>query len=194
MLDSSRQARMTKKKKSSIKHQLAIPPQLIERRIYLIRGLKVMLSTHLAELYDVEPRTLMQAVKRKAERFPPDFMFRLSREEFSAVRSQIVILQEGRGRHPKYPPYAFSEQGVAMLSSVLNSKRAVQVNIAIMRAFVRLRRILSTNKALARKVQALERGHTEHDAKINAIFDAIRELMKPPDKPKPRIGFKGDKT
>ena len=184
---------MTTKKKKAASRKLSVRPQLIEQRIYLIRAQKVMLSTHLAELYDVEPRTLMQAVKRKAERFPPDFMFQLSQEEFKSLRSQIVILEEGRGRHPKYRPYAFTEQGVAMLSSVLNSERAVQVNIAIMRTFVQLRQMLAEHKDLARKIKALERGQAEHDAKINVIFDAIRKLMEPPNKRTPRIGFKGGK-
>lgn len=149
-----------------------------------------MLSVHLAELYEVEPRALMQAVKRQAGRFPPDFMFQRSREEFSALRSQIVILKGGRGQHPKYPPYAFTEQGVAMLSSVLNSERAVQVNIAIMRAFVRLRKILETHKNLARKIEALEKKDQEQDTQFKLVFDAIRELMASPGGKKKRIGFR----
>lgn len=126
----------------------------IEQRIYLIRGQKVLLGMHLAELYGVEVRTLIQAVKRNIERFPEDFIFQLSRAEFDSLRSQTVILKtavkkSSRGRHIKYLPYAFTEQGVAMLSGVLRSKRAIQVNIAVMRAFVKLRQILSTHKELA---------------------------------------------
>ena len=184
---------MTKKKKSSVKHQLAIPPQLIERRIYLIRRQKVMLDFDLAQLYGVTTGNLNLAVRRNKNRFPDDFMFQLTGQESKSLLLQIARPKRRGGR--RTPPYAFTEQGVAMLSSVLRSERAAQVNIAIMRAFVRLRRILSTNKALARKVQALEHGHAEHGAKINAIFDAIRKLMEPPpDDPKPRIGFKGSKT
>lgn len=162
----------------------------IERRIFLIRREKVMLSTDLADLYGVEPRALVQAVTRNRDRFPDDFMFQLSREEWSALKSQIVILNVGRGKHPKYLPYAFTEQGVAMLSSVLRSKRAVRVNIAIMRAFVRLRQVLATHKDLAQKLAALERKYGKHDLEIKAIFNAIRKLMEPaPPPPSRRIGF-----
>ena len=119
---------MTKHAENSAPKQL-IPAEVIERRIYLIRGQKVMLSTDLAQLYDVEPRILVQAVKRNRDRFPGDFMFQLNQKEVLFLRSQIVILKQGRGQHQKYPPYAFTEQGVAMLSSVLRSKRAVQVDL-----------------------------------------------------------------
>jgi hypothetical protein len=131
----------------------------------------------------------VQAVSRNLKRFPSDFMFQLSKHEFEALRSQIVISNKGRGGR-RYLPYAFTEQGVAMLSSVLNSERAVQVNIAIMRAFVRLRQVLSSNKALANKLAELERKLESHDGHIRSLFDAIRQLMAPPD-PKPRrIGFR----
>ncbi len=120
-------------------NQFVLPAQAIQEKIYLIRGNKVMLSHDLASLYDVEPRALIQAVKRNLERFPDDFMFQLSADEFRLLRSQIVILEVGRGRHPKHPPYAFTEQGVAMLSAVLRSDRAIQVSVAIMRVFVKLR-------------------------------------------------------
>ena len=184
---------MPKKKPRSAALQLAIPPQLIERRIYLIRGQKVMLDAELAELYRVENRALIQAMKRNIERFPADFMFQLNKDEWRLLRSQIVISSSTWGGR-RYPPYAFTEQGVAMLSTVLKSKRAVAVNIEIMRAFVRLRRFLASHDELARKLEALERGHGEHDAKINVIFEAIRKLMKPPpDKPKRSIGFGGRK-
>ncbi len=139
---------------------------LIEKRIFLIRGHRVMFSTHLAELYGVKVKALIQAVKRNLERFPSDFAFQLTWEEAKALRSQIVTLKEGaskRGRHIKYLPYAFTQEGVAMLSSVLRSQRAVQVNIAIMRAFVRFREILSAHKELALKLKQLEAKVGKHD-------------------------------
>ena len=166
-----------------------IPQEIIERKIYLIRGQKVMLSTHLAKLYGVKTKVLIQAVKRNIKRFPKDFMFQLSWEEAQSSRSQFVTLK--KGQNIKYLPYAFTEQGVAMLSSVLNSERAIQVNIAIMRAFVKLREILSTHKELAYKLKELETKIEKHDEEIIAIFEAIRQLMAPPpEKPKPRIGFR----
>jgi hypothetical protein len=143
-----------------------------------------MLSTDLAELYGVEPRTLVQAVKRNINRFPQDFMFQLSKEEFSNLKSQFVISSWGGLR--RAAPYAFTEQGVAMLSSVLRSKRAIQVNIEIMRAFIRLRRILASHADLARKLDALEK---KYDTQFKVVFDAIRELMKPPETKKRPIGF-----
>ncbi|MDP2913275.1 MAG: ORF6N domain-containing protein [Candidatus Omnitrophota bacterium] len=171
-----------------------MPQEIIENKIYLIRGRKVMLSTHLAGLYGVEARALIQAVKRNIDRFPDDFMFQLTGEELESLRSQIVILNKGapaRGRHIKYLPYAFTEQGVAMLSSVLNGKRAIQVNIAIMRAFVKIRQILSTHKELAHKLNELERKIEKHDVDICSIFEAIRQLMAPsPAKPRVITGFR----
>jgi phage regulator Rha-like protein len=163
-----------------------VSPERIEKSILLIRGHKVMLDHDLAELYGVEIRVLVQSVKRNLNRFPSDFMFQLTVEENAALRSQIVTLKGGRGQHRKYLPYAFTEQGVAMLSSVLRSKRAVQVNIEIMRAFVRLRQILASNAQLARKLDALER---KYDAQFKVVFDAIRQLMTPPEPEKRKIGF-----
>jgi alpha-ketoglutarate-dependent taurine dioxygenase len=163
-----------------------IPPQRIEKSIFLIRGQKVMLDADLAELYQVSTKVLNQAVKRNEDRFPTDFMFQLTPEEFTALRSQIVTLESGRGRHRKYLPHAFTEQGVAMLSSVLRSKRAVSVNIEIMRAFVRLREILATHKDLANKLEMLER---KYDAQFKVVFDAIRQLMTRPEPKKRKIGF-----
>ena len=161
--------------------------QTTERKILLLRGQKVMLSTDLAQLYEVEPRALVQAVKRNQDRFPKDFMFQLSAAEFRSLKSQIVILKQGRGQHAKYPPYAFTEQGVAMLSSVLGSKRAIQVNIAIMRAFVRLREILATHKVLSQKIEQME---SRYDSRFRVVFDAIRKLMEPPAKARRRaVGF-----
>ncbi len=157
----------------------------VERYILLIRGQKVMLSTHLAELYQVEPRVLTQAVRRNMDRFPEDFMFKLKTGEFSSLKSQFVISSWGGIRKP---PYAFTEQGVAMLSSVLRSSRAVQVNIAIMRAFVRLREMLAAHRELARRMDEMER---KYDAQFKVVFDAIRELMRPePEPQRPRIGFR----
>jgi hypothetical protein len=164
--------------------QSVIPRAGIENRIFLLRGEKVMLSTDLAGLYHVAPRVLIQSVKRNAERFPADFMFQLTAKEFQNLKSQFVISSWGGVRRAN--PYAFTEQGVAMLSSVLRSKRAVRVNIEIMRAFVRLRRILATHQDLARKLAALEK---KYDAQFRAVFDAIRELMRPP---KRQIGFRQD--
>jgi hypothetical protein len=142
-----------------------------------------MLSTDLAELYEVEARVLVQAVKRNRERFPEDFMFQLTRAEYANLKSQFVTSSWGGARAA---PYAFTEQGVAMLSSVLRSPRAVQVNIAIMRAFVKLREILGSHRDLARRLAEMER---KYDGQFKAVFAAIHELMKPPEKPRRRIGF-----
>jgi hypothetical protein len=174
---------------STLKSQIVtsnsvIPEERVERRILSIRGQKVMLSTDLAELYEVAPKVLMQSVKRNRERFPADFMFQLSRIEYANLKSQIVTSSWGGVR--RATPYAFTEQGVAMLSSVLRSPRAVQVNIAIMRAFVKLRQILATHRELAQRLEEME---SKYDAQFKAVFDAIRELMRPPEKPRRRIGF-----
>jgi hypothetical protein len=164
-----------------------IPLERITRTILLIRGQKVMLDGALAALYEVEVKALNQAVRRNADRFPPDFMFQLTTEEAAFLRSQFVTLKTGRGLHRKYLPYAFTEQGVAMLSSVLHSRRAARVNIEIMRAFVQLRQMLSSHAELARKLAALE---NQYDAQFKVVFDAIRELTTPPEPPKKRrIGF-----
>lgn len=162
-----------------------IPNAVIESRIFVLRHQKVMLSADLATLYEVEPRVLVQAVKRNLKRFPSDFMFQLTPEEFANLKSQIVTSSWGGARRSR--PYAFTEQGVAMLSSVLRSDRAIQVNVEIMRAFVRLRRILSSNADLARKLSSLER---KYDSQFKVVFDAIRQLMTPLEQPKKRpIGF-----
>ena len=168
-----------------------VPAERIERAILVLRGHRVMLDADLASLYDVETRVLVQAVKRNIERFPDDFMFQLTADEFERLKSQSVIsTPPGRGGR-RTAPYAFTEQGVAMLSSVLRSSRAVQVNIEIMRAFVRLRRLLQQNADLARKLAALEK---KYDSQFKVVFDAIRELMMPHPKPKRRIGFESDKS
>jgi hypothetical protein len=164
-----------------------IPIEIIEKKIYLIRGHKVMLDRDLAELYGVETRVLNQAVRRNLDRFPEDFMFALTREEIMNL-SQIVI--SSRIKHAPNV-FVFAEQGVAMLSGVLNSERAIQVNIAIMRTFVKLREMLSSNKELAHKLTLLENRIEKHDGEIKAIFNAIRQLMVPPEtKSKKPIGFR----
>jgi hypothetical protein len=159
-------------------------PAHIRQSIFLIRGQKVILDTHLAELYAVQTRALIQAVTRNGSRFPRDFMFRLSAREFANLRSQIVISSLWGGR--RSAPYAFTEQGVAMLSSVLRSKRAVAVNIQIMRTFVELRRMFSEHADLAHRIGELEK---RYDGQFQAVFDAIRTLMAPPEKPRKRIGY-----
>jgi hypothetical protein len=167
--------------------QSVVPRERIESRIFLLRGEKVMLSSDLARLYQVAPRVLVQAVKRNYDRFPDDFMFQLTEKEFQNLKSQLVTSSWGGLR--RATPYAFTEQGVAMLSSVLKSKRAVKVNVEIMRAFVRLRRMIATHEDLARKLAALEK---KNDAQFKVVFDALRELMKPPEPPKRQIGFRQD--
>ena len=174
-------------KKRTTKPQVIVPVEIIEKKIFLIRGHKVMLDSDLAELYGVETKVLVRAIKRNIERFPPDFMFQLTKEEFDNLRFHFGTSSQWGGR--RYLPYAFTEQGVAMLSSVLRSKRAIQVNIAIMRVFVKLRQILSTHKELAYKLAELERKIERHDEEIKVIFDAIRQLVTPPEKPRRRIGF-----
>ena len=166
-----------------------IPVERIERCIYLIRGEKVMLDADLAILYSVETGALNRAVKRNAARFPEDFMFQLTPEEARNLKCQIGTSSSGHGGRRRSRPYPFTEQGVAMLSSVLHSERAVLVNVAIMRAFVGLRRLLASNETLARKLAELERKLEGHDEAIRSLFDAIRELMAPPKKPRRQVGF-----
>ena len=167
-----------------------VAQELIERKIFVARGLKVMLDKELALLYGVTTKRLNEQVKRNLKRFPKDFMSQLTWEEAESLRSQFATLNGARGKHIKYLPYAFTEQGVAMLSSVLNSERAVQVNIVIMRAFVKIREMLSTHKELAAKLRELEHKVSKHDTDILMIFEAIRQLMAPPtEPPKRRIGF-----
>jgi hypothetical protein len=166
--------------------KLLVPAERIEHAILVLRGQKVMLDSELAALYEVPVKALNQAVKRNLDRFPEDFMFRLNQEEATSLRSQSVTSKAGRGGR-RTEPYAFTEQGVAMLSSVLHSPRAVHVNIEIMRAFVRLRQMLQQNTELARKLAALER---KYDGQFKMVFEAIRDLMTPAPKEKPRIGFR----
>ena len=174
-----------------------VPPKRIERSILVIRGQKVMLDRDLAQLYGVETRALNQAVRRNIDRFPEDFMFRLTREEIMRI-SQFVISSVHPGvKTLKFSKnvMAFTEHGVAMLSSVLNSPRAVQVNIQIMRTFAKLREIISQHKDLARKLDALEK---KYDAQFKVVFDAIRQMMTPPEPKRRPIGFiaeeKGEKS
>lgn len=179
---------------SDMKSEMSlIPAQRIERVIYLIRGQKVMIDKDLAELYGVPTKVLNQAVKRHKDRFPEDFLFQLTTEEAKQwwlgvmrdrLRSQFVTLKPGH--HIKYPPYAFTEHGILMLSSVLNSERAVQVNIQIMRTFVRLRQILASNAELERKLNDLEK---KYDTQFKVVFEAIRQLMAAPERPLKKIGF-----
>ncbi len=169
--------------------QSLLPAERIERAIHLIRGHKVMLDADLAELYGVSVGRLNEAVKRNRNRFPDDFMFQLTKKEFEDLKSQVAISSSGWGGR-RHPPYAFTEQGVAMLSSVLRSKRAIRVNIEIMRAFVRLRQILASHKELARKLDELEKNY---DAQFKVVFDAIRQLMAPTETVRRPIGFRPQK-
>ena len=165
----------------------------IEKRIFVVRERQVMLDEDLADLYGVETRVLIQQVKRNAKRFPADFMFQLAKVEAEALRSQIVISNDGRGGR-RYAPYVFTEQGVAMLSGVLRSERAIAVNIAIMRAFVELRRAASSYAALRERVENLEREMVErlgrHDEQLSQIFKTLRQLITPPPRSKRPIGFR----
>jgi hypothetical protein len=170
-----------------------IPSERIAHAIFVLRGQRVLLDTELAALYGVAAKALLQGVRRNRERFPGDFMIRLTAAEWAALRSQNVTLKPGRGQHRKYLPYAFTEQGVAMLSTVLKSDRAIAVNIQIMRAFVQLRGLLASNQELARRFALLEaridRRLTDHDEAISAILSAIRQLMNPPVPRRRGIGF-----
>lgn len=166
--------------------QELIPIEIIERKIFLIRGRRVMLDRDLAELYGVETRVLNQAVKRNLNRFPEDFMFQLTQAEMENWKSQIVISNKDKMGLRK-APYAFTENGVAMLSSVLSSERAVEANIQIMRTFTRLRELLLTHKDLQRKITDMEK---KYDSQFKVVFDAIRQLMTPPVLKKGKIGFR----
>ena len=168
-----------------------LPAERVEKRILLLRRQNVLLDADLAELYEVETKQLVRAVKRNIERFPDDFAFQLTQEEFDILREHAGDTGQWGGR--RYPPYAFTEQGVAMLSSVLTSDRAIQVNIEIMKAFVHMRRILASNRALARRMEELEERLDEHDTEIAVIFDEIRKIIEPDPKPQGRIGFKTNK-
>ena len=177
-------------KKKLATTSLSVSVQLIERRIYLIRGQKVMMDFDLAELYGESTKRLNQQVTRNKKRFPEDFMFRLTKQEAEALRLQFATSNIGRGGR-RYLPYVFTEQGVAMLSSVLNSEQAIEVNIAIMRAFVRLRQMLETNEELNRKFAAVIRKLSTHDKYFRVVFDELKKLTEePPPSSGRQIGFK----
>jgi hypothetical protein len=161
-----------------------IPQQIIESKILIIRGKKVMLDRDLSALYGVETKVLKRTVKRNIERFPEDFMFQLIKEEFDNLRCQFGTSSWGGMR---YLPYAFTENGVAMLSSILNSKQAIQVNIQIMRTFTKLREMLTTNKELKQKIEEMEK---KYDAQFKIVFDALRQIMTPPEAKEKKIGFR----
>lgn len=164
---------------------ITLPMERITRKILKLRGVKVMLDRDLAELYEVETRILKQAVRRNSERFPDDFMFELSQEEFKNWRSQFVISNSDK-MGLRYPPMAFTEQGVAMLSSVLNSKRAIQVNIQIMRAFTQLRQMLASHDDLRQKIEEME---SKYDEQFQVVFQAIQQLLDKDLQPGKKIGF-----
>jgi len=163
-----------------------IPSERIEQRILLLRGYQVMLDSDLAHIYDVPTFRFNEAVKRNRDRFPPDFMFQLTEEEWAALTSQFAILKPGRGQHRKYLPYVFTEHGALMAATILNSPRAVAMSIQVIRAFVHFRQWLISHADLARKLEALE---NKYDAQFKVVFDAIRKLMAPPRKPRREIGF-----
>ncbi len=169
-------------------HSQSIVASKISQKIYFLRGHRVMLSTDLARLYGVEARALIQAVQRNIDRFPADFLFQLTADEHKNLKSRFVISSWGGARTA---PYAFTEQGVAMLSSVLRSPRAVQVNIAIMRTFVRLREMLATNQKLRRKIEDMEK---RYDAKLQIVFATIESMLEDEDSPKRGIGFHAPAT
>ncbi len=166
--------------------KVSVPSVIIENKIYLIRGKKVMIDKDLAELYEVTTSYLNRQVRRNIARFPEDFMIQLSREEFDSLICHFGTSKKGGTRKL---PLAFTEQGIAMLSGILNSPRAIQVNIAIMRAFVKLRELMATHHDLAKKINDLERQYKDHDQKIVMIYEAIRKLMTPPETKKGKIGF-----
>jgi phage regulator Rha-like protein len=180
---------MPKKTPASVAERLPVPVELIERRIYLIRGQKVMLDSDLAELYRVLTKNLNLAVRRNRQRFPEDFMFQLTPEEAESLRLQIATSKEGRGGR-RYLPYAFNEHGVAMLSAVLTSERAVQMSILLVRAFVKMRELLASHKDLAARVEKLEAAQKKHGSIIGILAEEIDEMKRLPEPAKRRIGFK----
>ena len=169
---------------------ISLPQERIFKKIYLIRKQRVLLDSDLAELYGVETKKLKQAVKRNIGRFPSDFMFVLTAREYKSLRSQFVTLETGRGKYSKYPPSAFTEQGIAMLSSVLNSERAIAVNIQIMRLFVKMRQLIGQNKQILQKIEKLEAADMDHDKKLREIYGLIKNLLEPAFKNQRQIGFK----
>ncbi|MDD5308982.1 MAG: ORF6N domain-containing protein [Deltaproteobacteria bacterium] len=166
----------------------------MENAIILLRGHKVIIDEILAALYGVTTKRLNEQVRRNLERFPPDFMFQLTAEEHASLRSQFATLETGRGRHRKYLPFVFTEHGAIMAASVLNSPKAIEMSILVVRAFVKIRSILATHRQLATKLGELERKLSTHDRHIVVLFDAVRGLMTPPAKPRGRIGFDRDES
>ncbi|MCX6274834.1 MAG: ORF6N domain-containing protein [Bacteroidetes bacterium] len=172
------------------KTKTLVPIERIENKIYLIRNHKVMIDTDLAMMYGVTVKRLNEQVRRNITRFPKDFIFQLTKSEYDFQRSQIATFEKGKGRYRKYLPYAFTEHGAVMLASVLNSRIAVEASIQVVRAFVKLREVLSTHKELATKFQLLENKFDKHDDEIQALFEAIRQLMETPNPPRRKIGYK----
>lgn len=175
--------------KENKKSELVLPDEAVMNKIYLIRGQKVMLDEDLAQLYQIETKRLKEAVRRNIDRFPADFMFELTSEELESLRSQFATSKRGGTR---YTPFAFTEQGVAMLSSVLNSSIAIQVNIRIIRIFTKMREMLLTNKDILLKLETLEKDVTSNTQDIANIFEALKQLLSPPAEKRIRIGFKPD--
>jgi phage regulator Rha-like protein len=169
---------------------IMIPDEIVVNKIHLIRGQKVMLDRDLADLYGVATKRLKEAVRRNISRFPEDFMFELSMEEWISLRTQIATLKIGRGKHPKYTPFAFTEQGVAMLSSVLNSETAIAVNIQIIRVFTKMREMLLTHKDILLQLEKIEKKLINHDEDIALIFQYLKQLLNPPQAPRRKIGFR----
>ncbi len=178
---------MTENKDENMTTEILIPTETVISKIFFIRNQKVILDTDLAKLYGVETKVLNQSIRRNLRRFPDDFMFQLTKEENTSLRSQFVTLK--KGQHSKYLPYVFTEHGVAMLSSVLNSERAIEINILIMRAFVKLREIISTHKKVEEKLKEIDEKLEEHDEHIVKIIEIINRLLMPPEKPIKKIGF-----
>jgi phage regulator Rha-like protein len=169
---------------------LIIPEEKVISKIYFIRGQKIMLDKDLAELYGVETKVFNQAVRRNIERFPDDFMFQLTQEEWNSLRSQFVTLEKGRGKYSKYLPFVFTEQGVAMLSSILNSKTAIQINIQVIRVFTKMRELMSTHKDILLQLEKFEKKFSKYDEDIALVFEHLRQLFNPSQPPRRRIGFK----
>lgn len=167
---------------------IKVSEETVLEKIYVIRGLKVMLDRDLAEMYGVEAKRLNEAVKRNATRFPEDFMFRITREEYNSLRSQFATLE--KGKHSKYLPFAFTEQGVAMLSSVLNSETAIQVNIQIIRLFTKMKQLILDNKDLWMKIEKIEQHLIKHDEEIKTVFAYLKKLLIQENKPRNPIGFR----
>ena len=168
---------------------LLIPDEIVMNKIYLIRGQKVMIDNDLADLYDIETKRLKEAVRRNSDRFPEDFMFELTQKEFESLRSQIATSKTGRGG-ARYLPMAFTEQGVAMLSSVLNSETAIRVNIQIIRVFTKMRELLLTHKDILLQLEKMEKKLTGHDEDIALIFEYLKKLLNPPQTPRNKVGFR----